>query len=131
MEESPTVEESPTEEPAQEEEAAEEPAVDQEEAFTQRILDSGAYQSWSDIVIAQADLSGDFITLDRVSGDTVFLKVQAALTEDEKVALGRWMFNMSGQEEYKTFVVTDTSGIDQNVFCSPSSRQCATSIWDI
>lgn len=115
---------------ATEEETEEPAAVDEAEVFTQRILDSGAYSSWSDIVIAQADLSGDFITLDQVSGHTVFLKVQAALTEDEKVELGHWMFNMSGQQDYRTFVVTDTTGIDQNVFCSPDSKVCATSIWD-
>lgn len=115
-------------EPEIDEEAATQQAV---EDFQSRILENFPGGAWSDIVIAQADVSGLSITVERVHGDTVDLRVQEHLSEDEKVAIGQWMFNMSGQQDYDTFVVTDTSGRDQNVFCSASSRRCATSIFDI
>lgn len=73
------------------------------------------------------------ITDMQAQGDTLFVNYQETLADEEKVQLGQYLHNFlrAAPENLgiDTFVITDTSGLDFNVWCGRTI--CADSVMDI
>ncbi|WP_052459619.1 hypothetical protein [Tessaracoccus massiliensis] len=125
----PTTEEPPAEEatgdaPVETQPPADEPSDEQRLAAVEEAL------------LVGTDMAPTWtlpITGMELRSDTLFVRYQESLADTEKVELGQYLHNFlrAAPEdlEIDTFVITDTSGIDFNVFCGKTI--CAGSIWDI
>lgn len=125
----PTTEEPPAEEatgdaPVETQPPADEPSDEQRLAAVEEALGIGKdfEPSWAKPITGM-----------ELRSDTLFVRYQESLADTEKVELGQYLHNFlrAAPENLgiDTFVITDTSGLDFNVWCGRTI--CADSVMDI